>query len=146
MPINIETPIGEEGKHGLFAFVYNKERIIYIGKALESMHLYQESKGRYKPLRRAFEKLGLLPNDSNNTEIAKIEEKFCVKYLAELHKHNDIEEDKMKLEDAEKLLIYSLKPEGNVQHKKKYIGRVPVKLVNKGPIIDEFLCNSYEIK
>ena len=68
LPINIKTPEGEEGKHGIFAFVYDKKEIIYIGKALGSMHFYQESKNRYGPLGRAFEKLGLLNGNASNEE------------------------------------------------------------------------------
>ena len=96
----MDTPRGEEGKHGIFAFVYDKREIIYIGKALGSMNLYQESKNRYGPLGRAFEKLGLLDGNASNEEKEIIERDYCEKYVAELAGYNYSDEDKFKLENA----------------------------------------------
>jgi fatty acid/phospholipid biosynthesis enzyme len=110
------------------------------------MNLYQESKQRYKPLGRAFVKLDLLHENASREEKEKIEVKYCEKYLAELTNYRYTEEDKIKLENAEKLLIFEEQPVGNVQHKKRYSGVKPIKLVNKGPIVGKLLRECYERK
>ena len=145
-PINMETPKGEEGKHGIYAFIYNKKEIIYIGKALGKMHLYQESKYRYKPLGRALIDLGVLRGDFKRNEIEIVERDYCRKYVAELNYYNNEDEKKKKLECAEKLLIFVKQPRGNNQSKKRYDGIIPIKLINKGPIVGKLLLNYYEIR
>ena len=147
MPIFIETPKGGGGKHGIFAFVYNKKEIIYIGKSLgKQYHLYQESKHRYKSLKKAFNELGLMDMNHNNVERKILADKYCEKYVAELVDYSYTDLERFKLGNAEKLLIFKMQPKGNVHNKKRYSGVIPIKVINNGPITDNLLLDYYEVR
>jgi hypothetical protein len=143
--LDIETPTGMEGLHGLFANLYDSE-IIYIGRSSGKYHLFQESKFRHKSLKRGLIELGvlhgpLLPIDRD--EIERIAKEHCRKYVGILR-----DESKLRyLECAENLLIFKKEPIGNDLLKYSYRCAVPLKLVNLGdkPAIIALGLKDYEI-
>jgi len=125
-----ETPSHMEGLHGLFANLYDSE-IIYIGRSSGKYHLFQESKYRYKSLKRGLIELGVLegplePIDRN--EMEKIAKEHCKKYVGILHDESKLQY----LEYAENLLIFKKEPKGNYTLKYRYKGVIPFKLINRG--------------
>ena len=128
--IDEETPKDMKGLHGLFANLYDS-RIVYVGRASGKSHLFQESKFRYRSLKRGLIELGvlagpLLPID--RAEIEKVAEDHCRKYVGVL-----LDENKLKyLECAENLLIFKKEPPGNEELKYAYECVVPFSLINKG--------------
>jgi len=125
--LNIETPPGMEGLRGLFANLYDSE-IYYIGKAQGKSHLFQESKHRYKSLKKALTELGVLKEPIDRTAMDKIAKEHCKKYVGILQ-----DESKLAfLDSAENLLIFTKKPKGNDKLKKRYKGTRPFKLINRG--------------
>lgn len=139
------TPDGMEGLHGLYANLYNSE-IVYIGKSSGKYHLFQESKYRYKSLKKALIELGalkspLLPIDRSIIE--KIAKECCEKYVGILHDESKLEY----LDSAENLLIFKIQPKGNATLKKRYKGITPFKLINRGErsILATLGLENYEI-
>ena len=140
-----ETPKGMEGLHGLFANLYDS-KIVYIGRSSGKSHLFQESKFRYRSLKRGLIKLGvlngpILPID--RAEIERIAEEHCKKYVGVLG-----DTSKLKyLECAENLLIFKKEPLGNEKLKWAYNCAIPFKLINTGEksILTALGLQNYEI-
>jgi len=132
-PLDVETPKGLEGLHGLFAYLFDSE-IVYIGRSSGKYHLFQESKFRYKPLKRALIRKRVFKpplepiTTEDRIEIEKIAKIHCKKYVGILHDENKVDF----LNSAENLLVSLKKPDGNDKLKKAYKGVRPFKLINKG--------------
>jgi len=140
LKINIETPSGEEGKHGLYAFLYDSD-LIYWGMAAGKNHLFQESKFRYKILERAFLKRRVIEGPVYNSKLDMIAETHCRKYVGEL-----LDEKKLDyLKDAENLLIFKHPTDGNVKLTKRYRGVIPLLVINSGPGAIELGLKNYKI-
>lgn len=141
--LNIETPSCMQGLHGLFANLYDSE-IIYIGRSSGKYYLFQESKYRYRSLKRGLIRLGVLkgplePIDQN--EMARIAEDHCKKYVGILWDESKLQY----LKDAENLMIFKIKPKGNDTLKSRYRGITLFKLINRGVALTSLGLKDYEI-
>jgi hypothetical protein len=125
--LNIETPIGMEGLHGLFVNFYDFD-IYYIGKSMGKCYLFQESRRRYKALNKYLLEKRQLEKPLDRIALDKEAEEHCKKYLGILHDERMLD----LIDSAEKLLIFLNPPRGNSNLIKEYNGVQPFKLVNNG--------------
>ena len=123
----IETPEKLSGKPGLYAIVHDSN-IIYIGKAQYSNAVFREAKNRENKWIKCLKEKRVISETMLNWARYEYVQIHCRIYVGTMSGGQRLH----LLGDAEKLLIYKIKPRCNKQHKKKYKGARPFLVINNG--------------
>jgi hypothetical protein len=125
--IDVQTPEWAEGKQGLFVITHDTN-LIYIGKAQGKNAVFKEAKNRENKWIKCLKKKVVTPNIEVSLSPYNYIKNHCQIFVGIMSGGQRLD----LLDEAEKLLIYRMKPICNIQHKKKYCGISPFIVINEG--------------
>ena len=122
-----ETPEKLSGKPGLYAIVHDS-KIIYIGKAQYGNAVLREAKNRENKWIKCLREKGVVSETMLDSAPYEYVRSHCRIYVGTMSDGQRLD----LLGDAEKLLIFKIKPTCNDKHKKEYKGAKPILVMNNG--------------